>query len=175
VLFIGSSGIRLWKTLAEDFPELKVINRGFGGSQIKDAIHFAGRVVFPYKPSAIVLRSGGNDIHVGWSAEQVAADFKVFVSTVRQRLPEVPIYFIGLNPCIDRKDEIPEGNKVNDLIETFCKTEKGLTFIDTRTMTLDAKGELRSYLFVADMLHFNEAGYQLLKQRVRAALLPLRK
>src|SRR5688572_19564376 len=32
VLFVGSSSIRLWKTLAEDFPRLPVINRGFGGS-----------------------------------------------------------------------------------------------------------------------------------------------
>src|SRR5262245_56212571 len=35
-LFIGSSSIRLWKTLREDFPGQNVINRGFGGSQIKD-------------------------------------------------------------------------------------------------------------------------------------------
>jgi lysophospholipase L1-like esterase len=172
VLFIGSSGILLWKTLAEDFPELKVINRGFGGSQIKDATYYSERVVFPYKPSAIVFRSGGNDIHAGWPAEQVAADFKVFVATVRARLPGIPIYYIGLNPCIDRKDEIPEGNKMNDAIEAFCKTEKGLTFIDTRTMTLDDKGELRKDVFVDDMLHLNAEGYRLLKVRVRAALLP---
>src|SRR5258708_403440 len=31
VLFIGSSTIRLWTTLAEDFPDHKVINRGIGG------------------------------------------------------------------------------------------------------------------------------------------------
>src|SRR5262245_10261958 len=37
IVFIGSSGIRLWKTLAEDFPDHKVINRGFGGSTIADA------------------------------------------------------------------------------------------------------------------------------------------
>jgi len=29
ILFIGSSTIRLWKTLADDYPNLKVINRGF--------------------------------------------------------------------------------------------------------------------------------------------------
>src|SRR5205823_4450612 len=32
VLFIGSSSIRMWTTLAQDFPEIPVINRGFGGS-----------------------------------------------------------------------------------------------------------------------------------------------
>src|SRR5882762_2546973 len=50
LLFIGSSTIRLWKTLAEDFAEQRVINRGFGGSEIVDSTHFAERVIFPYKP-----------------------------------------------------------------------------------------------------------------------------
>ena len=46
LLFIGSSTIRFWKTLAQDFPGQHVINRGFGGSEIADSTHFAGRIVF---------------------------------------------------------------------------------------------------------------------------------
>ena len=65
LLFIGSSTIRLWKTLAQDFPEHRVINRGFGGSEIVDAAHFAERIIFPYEPRMIFLRAGGNDIHAG--------------------------------------------------------------------------------------------------------------
>ena len=34
-LFIGSSSIRLWKTLEEDMKPLKIINRGFGGAHTK--------------------------------------------------------------------------------------------------------------------------------------------
>ena len=41
ILFIGSSSIRLWKTLAQDFPDQHVINRGFGGSQIIDSVNYA--------------------------------------------------------------------------------------------------------------------------------------
>src|SRR6185312_14197633 len=33
ILFIGSSTIRFWTTLATDFPGQPVINRGFGGSE----------------------------------------------------------------------------------------------------------------------------------------------
>ena len=39
VLFIGSSSIRLWKSLPKDFPKYHVINRGFGGCQIADCGH----------------------------------------------------------------------------------------------------------------------------------------
>jgi len=41
ILFVGSSSIRLWKSLAADFPGLPVVNRGFGGSQLADAVNFA--------------------------------------------------------------------------------------------------------------------------------------
>ena len=41
VLFVGSSSIRLWQTLRQDFANYPVIQRGFGGSQIADSTSFA--------------------------------------------------------------------------------------------------------------------------------------
>jgi len=87
VLFIGSSTIRMWKTLAQDFPEHKVLNRGFGGCQIADCTYYADRIVVPYNPRLIVLRAGGNDIAAGKSPEQVRGDFQAFVDKVRAKLP----------------------------------------------------------------------------------------
>ena len=84
VLFVGSSSIRLWKTLPQDLPQYRVINRGFGGSQIADCTYFADRIVIPYKPSAIILHAGSNDLVAGKSPERVCADFKAFVQKVRQ-------------------------------------------------------------------------------------------
>ena len=98
ILFIGSSSIRLWKTLARDFPEHKVINRGFGGSQIIDSVRFAERVVLPYQPKRIVFYAGGNDINAGKAPEEVCADFKAFVEKVRGALPETRIAYISIAP-----------------------------------------------------------------------------
>src|SRR5262245_16481496 len=86
-LFIGSSTIRRWTTLAQDFPEHKTINRGFGGSQIEDAAYYADRIVIPYAPRAVFLRSGGNDLNAGKSVEQVFADYKNFVAKIHAKLP----------------------------------------------------------------------------------------
>src|SRR5262245_66071440 len=69
IVFVGSSSIRLWKTLAQDFPDHQVINRGFGGSQISDSVRYAGRIVIPYLPKQIVLFAGGNDTNAGKSIE----------------------------------------------------------------------------------------------------------
>src|SRR5688500_6860726 len=102
VLFVGSSSIRMWKTLEKDFPKLTVINRGFGGSTIRDSIRYAERIVIPYQPKRIVLYAGDNDIAQGKTAEQVFADFKEFVTTVRGKLPGVRVDFIAIKPSIKR-------------------------------------------------------------------------
>jgi len=77
-LFVGSSSIRLWKTMAEDLPGKNVINRGFGGSQIADSVRFADRIVIPYHPARIFFYAGDNDLNAGKSPETVAGDFAAF-------------------------------------------------------------------------------------------------
>src|SRR5262245_8497817 len=94
LVFIGSSTIRNWKTLEQDFSDHKVINHGFGGSQIVDSTHFADRLIFPFEPKMILLRAGGNDIHAGKSAEQVFREYQEFVKAVHAKLPDAQIVFI---------------------------------------------------------------------------------
>ena len=167
VLFVGASTIVRWKSLAADFPATMILNRGFGGNQIKDCTYYAERTIFPYAPSAIFLRAGGNDLNAGWPVDDVFADFKAFVAKVRAKLPNVPIYFIGLSPSVKRVEQVVAGNRLNDLVSAYCPTQRGLTYIDTRTLTLDAAGKVRPDLFVADMLHFNDEGYRLFAAAVR--------
>ena len=170
LVFIGSSTIRGWKTLAQDFPDQKVINHGFGGSQIVDSTHFADRLIFPFEPKMVLLRAGGNDIHAGKSAERVFREYQDFVKTVHAKLPETDIVFISLSPAPARWTERDENKKLNAMIEAYSKTRPHLKYIDTYDMTLTPDGQAREELFVADKLHFNPEGYKLLAERVRPAL-----
>ena len=47
VLFIGSSSIRKWTSLARDFPDVRVINRGFGGPSCPTAYFTRTASPFP--------------------------------------------------------------------------------------------------------------------------------
>jgi lysophospholipase L1-like esterase len=170
VLFIGSSTIRGWKTLAQDYPEHQVINRGFGGSQIVDATHFADRLIFPHEPKMVLLRSGGNDINAGKPAEQVFRDFQAFVAKVHGKLPETDIVFIGLAPAPRRWNEREENRKLNALVEAYAKTTPRLKYVETYDTTVTPDGQAREELFVKDRLHFNAEGYKLLAERVRPVL-----
>jgi len=169
-LFIGSSTIRLWKSLAQDFPDHRVINRGFGGSQIVDAAHFAERIIFPYEPKMTFLRAGGNDLWAGKSAEQVFAEFKEFVAQVRAKLPQMEIVFISLCPSVARWKQADKEKALNSLVQEYVRQTPQVKYIETYTMSLGPDGQPRPELFVADKLHFNADGYKLLADLVRPYL-----
>lgn len=170
LLFIGSSTIVRWKTLARDFPEQRVINRGFGGSEIVDATHFAERLIFPHQPKMVFLRSGGNDLNAGKSAEQVFADFKEFVAKVHSKLPETEIVYISLSPSIARWKQADQEKSVNTMILEYVKKTPHVKYIETYPMVLGPDGQPRPELFVADKLHFSDEGYKLLIEKVRPFL-----
>jgi lysophospholipase L1-like esterase len=170
VLFIGSSTIRMWRTLGEDFPNHKIINRGFGGSEIADATYFAERIIFPYEPKQIFLRAGGNDIHAGRLPEEVAADFAEFVEKVQGKLPRTEIIFISQCPAPARWGEVDKNRELNRMVRKMAMKMPRVSYVDTWDMSLRNDGKAREELFIADKLHFNGEGYKLLAERVRPYL-----
>jgi lysophospholipase L1-like esterase len=170
LLFIGSSTILLWKTLAEDLPHHQVINRGFGGSQIADATYYADRIVIPYKPKMVLLRSGGNDIYSGKLPEQVFADFQAFVAKVHAKLPKTDIVYISLSPSVARWNQWDKEVALNKMVKDFTRKNKRVQYLDTADISVGADGKPRPELFIADKLHLNAEGYKLLAARVRKYL-----
>jgi len=169
ILFVGSSSIRMWRT-HESFPELPVVNRGFGGSHISDVIHYLDRVVLPYGPRAIVFYAGDNDVAGGKSAQRVAEDYRRFVRLVHARFPAARIAFISIKPSGDRWPLWPEMKKANELIRDLCSQDDRLVFADLATPLLDADGLPRRGLFNSDQLHLNSRGYAVWAQTLAPVL-----
>ena len=160
VLFVGSSSIRLWRT-HESFPDLPVINRGFGGSQISDVIHFAERIVLPYQARVIVFYAGNNDIAAGKSAQRVFEDWRKFVKLVQAGQPTARVIFLAINPSPSRWPFWPVVKKANDLIQESCQSDPRLIFADGTVLFLGADGMPDASLFINDQLHLNAKGYAL--------------
>jgi len=170
VLFVGSSTIRMWGTLAEDFRPLKVIGRGVGGCQAPDMVYYADRIAVRYRPQQIVFYAGDNDVAARRTAEQVLADFRAFVAKIRPALPDAPVHFLSIKPSPSRVNVWPEAMKANRLVREHCEKTPGLHYIDTATILLDAKGDAKPECFLQDMLHMNRKGYELWIPIIRAAL-----
>lgn len=170
LLFIGSSTVRLWTSLGEDFRQYQTVRRGFGGSEILDCTHFADRIVFPYEPRMIFVRAGVNDIHNGKSAEQVFADFKEFAAAVHAKLPKTEVVFISLCPSPSRWTEASQYKTLDQLVERFASQTPGVKYIETYSMSLGSDGKPRPELFQSDRLHLNDVGYKILADLVRPYL-----
>lgn len=172
VVFVGSSSIRLWKTLAQDFPGHHVLNRGFGGSQLADSVHFADRIVIPYEPRMIVMYAGGNDINAGKSPETILADFKAFAAKVRERLPDTVIAYISIAGNPKRWAQVEKVKAANGMIEEFIKTQPKMKFINVFPHMLGSDGLPKPEIFVKDRLHMNAEGYKIWREVVGPHLAP---
>jgi lysophospholipase L1-like esterase len=160
ILFVGSSSIRMWKSLAQDFPGLPVLNRGFGGSQIREVTAFVPRIVVPYRPSRIVFYCGTNDVASGErTVDQVVGDFQEFVRTVRQSLPDVPIAFISAAPNPARWEFRDAWLALNARVRALADSDPRLDFVDIWEAMLGPAGQPRPELFIQDRLHMNATGY----------------
>jgi lysophospholipase L1-like esterase len=158
VLFVGSSSIRMWPT-AESFPDVPVINRGFGGAHISDVQFFAERIVVKYNPRVIVFYAGDNDIAAGKSSQQVFNDFQSFVQLLHKRIPRARIVYLPIKPSLARWPLWPRMQAANALIAEFAKADEQLDYADTATPMLGSDGQPRRELFLDDGLHLNDKGY----------------
>jgi len=161
ILFIGSSSVKLWTTLEQDFPNHKVFNRGFGGSHLSDSAAFVDRIVLPYRPGFVLIYAGDNDIAAGKSPQEVFSDFKRFVQKVQAALPNTKVGFISIKPCPAREKYLDMVKETNVLVKEYAAAKERVFFIDVFTPMLTAEGRPRPELFVKDGLHPNQQCYQL--------------
>jgi len=170
IVFVGSSSIRLWKDLAQDFPDYPAVNHGFGGSQIFDSVVFADQIVTSLKPRMVVFYAGSNDINSGKTADRVLQDFRAFAERVWARLPDTRIAFISIAGNPARWQQVEEVKAANKLVEDFARSDSRLAFVDVFTHMLGADGMPKPEIFVEDRLHMNRLGYDIWREQLRPYL-----
>ena len=158
-MFTGSSSIRRWD-LAKSFPELKPLNRGFGGSHFSDSNHYLEETVLRYEPSILVVFNGSNDVWNKKLPSQVMADFNEFKTRIFQRVPKCKIVLIPVKPSPKRLEIIETERALNKLLAAEAAKDDRLVLVGPMfDALLDSKGQPDESLFVEDRLHLNDAGY----------------
>jgi hypothetical protein len=164
-IFYGSSSVRLWTTLNEDFKNLKPINMGFGGSTLAACVWFFERVMMSYQPKRLVIYAGDNDLGDGRHPEELFIFFQQLVTKVQHRFGDLPCYYVSLKPSLSRWNIIDKFKYANNLIETeIVKNTNNWQFINIYKEMVDAKGYPKKEYFVGDGLHLSPLGYQIWKQ-----------
>lgn len=170
IVFVGSSSIRIWKSLASDFPGLPVLNRGFGGSQLADSVLYADRIILPYHPRQVVIYAGGNDINAGKDPDLVYGDFVALTTKIRQSLPKTHIAYIASAPNPKRWEQVEKVKRLNKLVADYCRSHH-MTFINVFPLMLGPDGQPKPDIFLADRLHMNAKGYAIWREAVAPHLL----
>ncbi|HEU5365949.1 MAG TPA: GDSL-type esterase/lipase family protein [Hanamia sp.] len=173
IVFLGSSSFRKWKDVQKYFPGYTIVNRGFGGSTIPDAIYYADDIVFPYNPKQVVIYEGDNDLAASdkITADSVLNRFEKLFSLIRKKLPNTSIAFVSIKPSPSREKLMPEMREANSLIKKFLSHQKNAAFIDVYHAMLNKDGTPDKSLFIEDELHMNDKGYHIWQKIIKPYLL----
>lgn len=157
ILFVGSSSIRFWKTHIA-FPDLPVINRGFGGSHISDVQYYYEQVIQKYAPSVIVFYAGDNDVAGDKPVQQVLEDYRQITDRIIRDFPDVKFLYVPIKPSSSRWNYWETMAEANRQIKAYNKQHEHLYYVDLATPILQ-NGKPDDTLFRDDLLHLNEKGY----------------
>ena len=170
VLFVGSSSIRMWKSLDHDFPTVTAINRGFGGSQFSDLLYYLDRIVTCYNPSKIFIYEGDNDISSGKKPKEILEHARQVRQQIASELPGVPVFFIAAKPSVARWKLRKKYQQLNSLLAIYASETPNTGFVNVWEPALDQNGEVMKDIFLEDNLHMNEKGYAIWQKAVEPFL-----
>jgi lysophospholipase L1-like esterase len=159
VVFLGDSITQGWTTLAKDFPDIKVVNRGIGGDTTRGVLYRLNADVLALKPAAVVLLIGINDIGMGGKPEDIAANIKAILLELKQSNPHMPVIVCKVMPSSTQQhrpaDQIEQ---LNVLVDEIVKSDPQSIRCDTWSIYADENGECKKGEF-PDLLHPNAIGY----------------
>ncbi len=161
VVVTGSSSIRRWRSIQDDLAPSRIIPSGIPGSNMNDLDYYLHDLVLRFRPSAVVIYQGDNDVMIeGVSVEQIIDKFDKIVMRVTAALPDVSLYVMSVKPSIARWPKWPKAVEINRRLATRADELDGLTYVDVATALLDGGGTPRPELFEEDKVHLNEKGYR---------------
>ncbi|HEX3627637.1 MAG TPA: GDSL-type esterase/lipase family protein [Verrucomicrobiae bacterium] len=158
VVFLGDSITENWKTLPQDFPDLKVANRGISGDTTRGVLYRLNADVLSLDPKAIVLLIGTNDVGNGADPREVSANIKEILKRVRKKYPKMPVIVCEVMPSSEKQHR-PAATieKLNALIKKDVN-HKSNYLCDTWSIYAQADGDCPQDEF-PDLLHPNASGY----------------
>jgi lysophospholipase L1-like esterase len=172
ILFVGSSSIRLWSDLQKNFPDYPIINRGFGGSTLRDVDFYFNDIIKPYHAKQIVIYCGDNDFasDKDLPVDSVVTRLERLVGKIRLSDENVKITYISIKPSPSRKELTPKFIVANERIRQFLNKQKNTSFVDVYHKMLDKRGLPLKSIFLADNLHMNAAGYAIWQKAIKPQL-----
>ena len=169
VVFFGDSITQGWASLTQDFPKLKVANRGISGDTTRGLRTRIQGDVLALHPRAVSMLIGTNDLDQGGEPATIAENLRAIVAELHRANPAMPIVISKTMPRGAKPGLFPDKiRQLNALYEEAFKNDARVSFCDTWSLFDDGSGQCRKAEFT-DMLHPNPETYA----KWTAALAPI--
>ncbi len=170
VLCVGSSSMRMWRTIKQDLAPLDVIHRGFGGSTMAQVLLFMDFFA-RYQPQAVLVYEGDNDLMGACTPERYVEQCREFVAAMQAAREDTVFYFLPAKPSPSRWHKWDKFQESNTRLKEYCEATDNLHYVDIATPMLGPDGKPKPEIFLGDKLHMNAEGYKIWTTAVRAAML----
>jgi lysophospholipase L1-like esterase len=171
VVFAGDSLVGGWGSMAKDFPDLRVANRGIGGEVTRGLLFRFQEDVLDLHPKAIVLLTGSNDLSAMQDPKQSRANITAMLDLAQSQSPGVPVVLCTIPPRQHAQAPVEPAKvaELNKLITSLADGRPNVTVLDLHALLAEPDGSPHLDYFAQDKLHLSTAGFQ----RFREALAPL--
>ena len=161
-----------------------IVNHGFGGSNAEDQLFYYSRLVRPWKPRALLLACGGNDLSIPYSPRDIMELQARIIQWAQADFPGIPIYCFNRNPAPSWKREIATSRakclrlEHNAFLEDFCARTENCHYVAQQNMPMFFENpedvgdynKVRDDIFAEDGVHLNPMGYGLFMDAMRELL-----
>ena len=159
-----------------------IVNHGFGGSNVEDQLFYYSRLVRPWKPRALLLACGGNDLSIPYSAQDVMELQARIIQWAQADFPGIRIYCFNGTPSLNNKGLNNVSTRMrkeyNELLEAFCAVTENCVYVPMHKQAMFFENpedigdydKIREDIFHEDQVHLNPVGYGLFMDFVRELL-----
>lgn len=159
VVFLGDSHVEQceWAELT-GLPD--ALNRGITGDHTQGVLARLNEAL-RHRPRLVVLMAGVNDLLLGRSPEETAADYQLIVERIRRESPQTELLLVSILPVNSQVKRISLDNAIvrslNAHIAGIAR-DYTLPYIDLYAECADADQRLSARL-TDDGIHLNGQGY----------------
>src|SRR5690606_3972718 len=142
IVFAGDSLTASWRSLAQDFPEHRVANRGIGGDVSRGLLFRFEEDVLALDPKAIVILIGTNDLTARQDASKTLANVRSMLRLARDRERSLPVLLCTVPPSADPKAPIDEKQRevLNQGLRAIAHDDPHVVLVDLFAATATPDG-----------------------------------
>lgn len=171
MVFAGDSLTAQWHTLQQDFPGLRIANRGIGGDVSRGLLFRFQEDVLDLQPRAVVILIGTNDLTARQVASATLRNVAAMLDSAARASPAPFVVLCTVPPSAKRSAPVDaaERSVLNDGLRKLAEQHPRTAVADLNSAVATPAGTPDPQYFRKDLLHLSAAGHA----RWRELLLPV--